>query len=439
MSRLAPLLFVCGILAAAPGGQVLKVDGKQARMAVTHLEGAMLEVGSTVLVGSADKPIAWGIVTRATQKGALVQITHRGTRPIAAGMSIVKSELPTDEEIAALNPKKKSAQGIHPQTALAKPNFMALFDLLLTYQPKNTPSLTFQNDHSLLLLKINPTTNLEFAFEVSPNPRFFELDYDLYPGLEFRVGRIWIPFDEDNAHKYYGGRPILVALLQPNASTFLPEIWTDMGVGVKVSLLSIEGTEVALHGYVVNGFGDLSSGDPNPDATVRGQSYPDFSSIQSSDNNDNKAVGGRIAISVRDLLSFGASVYRGSYPNRGTSQAFLNLFGLDGKVRLGALELRGGNIYGEVELVGSQVAGFRRGGYYGEIGLWVNQWKVALRGGQAQQDSRFLAVTDQTIGGAIVSYHPGALHFSVEYSRDFEAREGKTNTDYAAVRMSAHF
>ena len=41
-------------------------------------------------------------------------------------------------------------------------------------------------------LEIVPTPDIQFGFELSPNPRYFELDYQVLPKLQLRVGKIWI-------------------------------------------------------------------------------------------------------------------------------------------------------------------------------------------------------------------------------------------------------
>lgn len=463
MKRVIAVL-VCGGLGVAFGASVLKVDSKQSRIAISHVEGQRWEVGDTVAVEQAGQKIAWGVVSKVAAKGALANLTHRTKTKVMPGGNVSRSEPPAGEELERLSfrASKPRASGESPRSgsphagppgsiALARPSFRALFDLWLSYRPLHTPELTFENNHSLLMLAIAPDRSTEFVFEVSPNPRFFELDYDPYPGLEIRAGRIWIPFDDDITHKFYGGRPQLTRFLQPQATAFLPELWADMGVGIRASILSTGGAEVSGDLYVVNGFGERSTGDPHPLVASRAQSYPEFGSVLSQDNNDDKALGGRLSMSMRNLLDFGASVYRGKYTNRGQSQAAVTLFGVDGRLRFGAVELKGGNIYGVVDLIGATdstgkpVLFARRGGYYAEVGVWFGDHsdhsaiRVALRAGQSQNDSRFVATSDQTVVGAIVTSHLGPIVWSVEYSKDIEKRDGKTETDFAALRLSSHF
>lgn len=437
-------MWLCSLGMAS---SVLKVDVKRARVAVSHPDGSKWQVGQSVAIESDDKNIAWGIVTKVTARGAIVLIKKRTEKALLAGQRVIESELPLDTPTK--KPKRKTRdkeEGIHPRIVLSRPHFRALFDLLLSYRPKEIPSVTFENSHSFLVLQIAPSETIEFGFEVSTSPRYFELDYEAAPGVELRVGKIWVPFDDDEAHKFYGGRPNLNRFLQPTGTAFLPDVWADYGAGLRFSLLSTGGTEVSAHLYAVNGFGELSSGDPNPSLTQRAEAYPDFGSIATQDNNDDKAAGGRLSMSVRDVFDFGASVYRGKYTNRGKSQAAVTLFGVDGRLRLGSLELRGGNLFAEVELLGAKnsngdaVSSFKRGGYYAEIGLWFSpSVKFAVRGGVSQNDSRFLATSDQTIAAAILSYRAQSLLVSLEYSKDFEVRDGKTNTDYAALRLATYF
>lgn len=427
----------------AMGSTVIKVDSKNTHAAISHPEKKPWQAGDILVITRQEKKIAWGIVKKAAAKGAVIKLTKVLGR-VRVG-DLVQARPPSDDPEVKPQKAKPKDKGPHQGVILAKPHFRAIFDLMLSYQPNRTPTLTFLNNHSLLLFSITPDRETEFVFEVSANPRFFELNYDWAPWLELRVGRIWIPFDDSEVHKFYGGRPQISRFLQPGATAFLPEIWADLGVGARASLLVIGGTEVAVDAYAVNGFGERSSGDPNPSLTERGESYPEFSSTQLQDNNDNKAVGGRLSMSVSDFLDVGTSVYQGVYSNRGKTPSALRLFGVDGRIRMGSYELKGGSIYGVVDLVGAKdadglpVSFTKRGGYYAEIAYWTGDTRWALRGGQAQNDSRFLfAPSDQSIFGAIITSHLGPLLCSIEYSKDFEVREGKFY-EFAALRLASHF
>ena len=159
------------------------------------------------------------------------------------------------------------SQGHGPHGGGFPPSFKVYFDLLLTYRPGVTP-ITFDNFHTLLLADFIPRPDFQFSFEINPTPRYFELDYKPSQRLTLRAGRIWIPFDDMGPHNYFGGHINTSRLAQPNATSyFLPDIWADLGVGVKYDLY--ESSKINLTGdfYIVNGFG---AGGTDPTGQVTG-------------------------------------------------------------------------------------------------------------------------------------------------------------------------
>jgi hypothetical protein len=329
----------------------------------------------------------------------------------------------------------EQAMGPHGNVAPNQPHFQVLYDWLLTYQPGIKPPLTFDSYHQLLLLEIYPDPSLYFGFEVSQNPRYFELDYSITSRVTLRFGRIYIPFDDLSPHSYFGGRANVARLIPLNGTAFLPDIWTDLGLGVKVELFNRPYASAEFHAYVVNGFGDAGARDPMSQAT----SYPQFGSIPLTDNNKDKAMGARLHASLlRNHIGIGASFYRGRYSSQNQDPAGMIIFGLDGQLRYGGTEFRAGYAYMNVGLTQS-LGNMLRAGYYGELGQSFGKWTVRARMGQVQNDNRVVAVTDQTIVGGAIIYKPGPVQLSFEYNRDLNQVATKTNYDYAAFRVVMAF
>lgn len=314
------------------------------------------------------------------------------------------------------------------------PGFKVYFDLNLVNRPGIT-GLTFQNFHSLLLFEMLPDNKLQFSFDVNPTPRYYELAYQMTPKLQLRAGKIWIPFDDMAPHNIFGGRVNVSRLAQPNSSTgvFLPDLWTDLGVGFKLSAVDKPKFTLDFHGYVVNGFG---SGGTDP--TGSGATYPSFSdsSIASADNNRDKAIGGRVHARLFKFFGLGASYYMGRWNDDSEAESRrLSILGLDSQFRFTSTELR----LGLASMSVSQTPeNFSRGGFYGEIGQRFGpdrRWKLLLRGGTIQHDNRVIDVTDQQLVGATLIYQPGLIEYSIEHSRDLKEVSAKVNTQYTNLRM----
>lgn len=320
------------------------------------------------------------------------------------------------------------------------PIWKAYFDFWLYSRP-GINLLTFDNIHGMLLFEIVPTPQLQFNVDLGMTganaiPRFYELAYQATPRLQIRVGRILIPFDDMVPHNIFGGR-INVSKLSPPGSTdqFLPDIWSELGVALKYQLVDSMAFSMAAHAYVVNGFG---GGGINPEPSGSGGTeYPVFRSPQTTDNNVDKALGGRVQMTFARRLSIGGSVYSGQWSDAdsGTPRRVL-MYGGDGQLRLGALEIRAGWAGMTVGLTDTS---FLRGGMYGELGLkfgYAQRWKILGRGGLVQLDNRVIAVSDQTIVGGALLYRPGMVQLSGECSVDLNRSVAKSNTLFAALRVA---
>jgi hypothetical protein len=322
--------------------------------------------------------------------------------------------------------------GVHPGGV--SPLFNLLFDLWLDVRPGITP-LTFDNYHTLILLDLRPTNDLEFSAEVSPTPRYYEITYHVTPSLDVRGGRIWIPFDEMNPHEIYGGFYNIDRLREPGSQAFLPEIWTDLGIAARYRLYNGPRLKIDGHAYVVNGFGD---GGTNPVAPAI--AYPNFDTAALVDNNTDKAVGLRLHGSWNDVVGLGLSGYEGRWTSNTTVDRRLVMLGVDIQLKFPTgTALKGGYIRMGVGLPHPEVGYNRQGSYIEASQKFLHRWKLTLRTGAEKDDSRVPTVGDRTLAGLELGYTWSYFGFSLLYYKDFYTVNGKANYEMTALRAVAIF
>lgn len=322
----------------------------------------------------------------------------------------------------------------------AGPMFKFMFDFWLYNRPGVAP-LTFSNIHTLALVEITPTPDLVFGFELAPTPRFFELTYKITPRLEVRGGRIWVPFDTiglQQPHNLFGGLVNVSQFRQPGGTAFLPDIWTDLGLALKYRIMDTPRMGLDAELYVVNGF---QAGATDPAGLV-GTKYPNFENAGTVDNNTDKALGMRVTSRMFGILTVGASGYWGRYTDNADDSRTIVMIGLDAQVRLPTgLEFKGGYLFSQVGLLpAAGKESFRRGGTYLEGSQRLSQrFKVFVRGGTAQNDSRAVSVNDITMVGGGMIYTRMPLQLSLMYQRDLNTVAAKTTYDFAALRAMVIF
>jgi hypothetical protein len=339
--------------------------------------------------------------------------------------------------------------------SLAMPTFKVYFDLDLIHRPGTGNNVfTFTNFHTFLFFEIIPTPDIQFSFDMNGqgSPNYYELDYQATPRLQLRFGKIWIPFDDLSPHNIFGGRTN-VSRLRLAGDAFLPDLWAELGLGLKYQL--IESKTISMTGwvYIVNGFG---SGGTDP--RQGGTNYPSFagSAVGTLDNNRDKAIGGRIHTLLGRKWGFGFSFYSGRWNDETSSVAQrVNIVGIDSQLRLRATEFRAGLASMAVGLPGgpgepyeptptntNPGKSFTRGGYYVEAGQKLGreqQWKLLGRFGFVQTDNRVLSAGDQQLVGGTLLWKPGLIEYSFEHSRDLLKRDDKISYSYSAFRIIMAF
>lgn len=312
------------------------------------------------------------------------------------------------------------------------------FDLALTYRPGASP-FSFDNFHSVFLLDFIPSPELQFGVGFAAptfSPQYYEMTYEVAPRWHLRFGRIPIPFDLMSPHNTFGGFVNTSRVRAPNQEAFLPDIWADLGAGVR--WVAIDTPELRLEPqlYLVNGFQDGGI-DPRAESV----SYPDFETIpNAADNNDDKSIGGRVHAKFHGRWGAGLSFYTGRWSDSGEPSGRIFMLGLDAQAKLTSrFEFRTGYAFMNVGLpLSASRQSFQRGGLYGE-GIYRLHEKLqgTLRGGIQQNDSGVADVNDRAVFGFKIDwfFNPMFL-FSFQYYRDFRAEPGKNNLDFAAIRAA---
>jgi hypothetical protein len=331
------------------------------------------------------------------------------------------------------------------------PNFKFYFDFLLRSWKgagAGTSEFDFESYHQRLMVEYTPTPELMFQADLL-GLNYFETDYMLTPRLQARWGRIWIPFDDLAPHSLFGGRINTSKFFQSGNDNsregyFLPDIWADLGIGLKYTLADSLNFQSELHFYVVNGFHD---GGTSPVKTDTGP-YPDFSGTAgvAADNNNAKAMGARWHSLFGRRFGLGVSVYKDTYTKKDAEKSLgILMLGIDGQLHpTSTTEIRAGYVTMKVDLDPdlSSKSSFMRGGTYVELGQHFgaeDRWKFLVRAGSSQNDNRVVDVSDKTILGLTLLKNFGSVEAQINYYRDLHQVPLKVAYNYGEFRLVTVF
>lgn len=229
--------------------------------------------------------------------------------------------------------------------------FKLFFDLLLQYEFK-TKKFGFTSDHAYIMLEVPIVDWLNFRTDVSPSPKFYEIIFSSGNTLELRVGKILIPFGQNDFHHLIGGRV-------DKESLFLPVIWADYGLAFKHLVYEGDTIGIDYSLWVVNGFSQGTD--------IEGQPYPSKQAGSLSDNNAMKGVGIRPVLRIGTTFTLGTSWYLDAWDD--DDGQFMLIYGADVEFGYGFIPvpvLRNLRIRGEVAR--------------GEVDLPQKNWMQGIRG-----------------------------------------------------------
>src|SRR3989338_1518010 len=223
----------------------------------------------------------------------------------------------------------------------------------LTYTDEEDLSSTFDNHHfnPIILAKVTENVLMESELEYETGGtdialEYAQIDWLLNDYVTFVAGKFLVPFGVFNERLHPNwinkvpNRPLPM-------NEVIPVDWTDVGIQARGNLPLGEwfgsvpeqvSMECAL--YLVNGL-----------EGTEGVSLRSLRTGARTDDNNNKALGGRMGLKLPPWAEFGASLYRGAYTPRNASDD-LTIFGFDGAYFWSdRFELRGELIFTEQDVL----------------------------------------------------------------------------------------
>ncbi len=256
------------------------------------------------------------------------------------------------------------------------------------------------------------------------------LDYWLIPTVALRIGAFLAPFNRfDEYHDPLGN----YVVTRPQVSRELGvSAWKEVGADLHGYANIGEAASILFDLYTVNGLGEGSN--------LRG-------SRQYRDNNEDKALGGRLSLVLGDRVELGGSVYRGAWNDAGT----LDLTQAGGHLKARAA---GMEIYGEYLTATSEnpdpVSEGEMDGFFVQVSrLFRQQFRPTLRYGvldyldEGSEFGRDPAKGDKDVSELILgfTYYPTPkVAYKIEYGffeegDRVEERENDQLSLQAAVRF----
>ena len=302
--------------------------------------------------------------------------------------------------------------GQHGGAASSKfPRFKLFFDFLVEYEFE-TDKFQFTSEHSYVMLDLNATPWLSFRTDLSINPEFFEIIFNLGPSFELSLGKVLVPFGQNEWHHLIGGRV-------DNHSLFLPTVWADYGIKMKHRLIDGEHASFSYSLYAVNGFQASLDSQNNP--------FPSKNAGYLEDNNQMKGVGIRPTLYLDFLkMTIGSSWYFDAWDEE--NEGKMLFYGVDVDLGFGFipvpvlknLRLRAEAAWGEIELQnnnaysGIMEYGSRRAGYNLEVSYKIiPALTLRYREGYVNTDSRFRDWGDVRIHEPAIITRVGPVVFYV--------------------------
>ena len=260
--------------------------------------------------------------------------------------------------------------------------FKLFVDMLLDYGV-GEEKFEFRPNHVIAILQMTVLDNYLFAMHLSDDPVFFELNWTLSSRLTLKVGKLFIPFGTNEFHHIIGGRV-------DELSHFLPETWSDYGLGLSYVLIDTDWLSADYDLYMVNGF--------------QGDDRPLVSAGFTSDNNMGKGLGARLKLIFFNNFVVTGSLYHDVWDAEDRYNLLFYALGLElrpGAIPLPVLDklrLRGEWSRGEFRLPARNYQqgilrhAYARAGFYGEAQYpLMRALSVRLRAGQLNPDN---TVTD---------------------------------------------
>jgi hypothetical protein len=272
---------------------------------------------------------------------------------------------------------------------------------LLAWHTFGTKQFSFFPNHTLVIMMLNISERISLQLHIAPDPTFYELAFAVTPTFLIKVGKMLVPFGTNNFHHIIGGRV-------DQASLFLPETWSDYGVGINHLLVDTKYVSVEYDAYVVNGFG--------------GGATPVIGNGTITDNNFMKGIGARAIVGLPKGIRVIGSAYHSmwnvnndrhvlyyavgaSIPVGAINLPVLNRIGLRGEWSRGELQYEDNADNVQRGILPHASA---KAGWYGELTIRAFDFAaLRIRAGRVNPDNTVNDVTDiETLEPAIVIGSP---------------------------------
>jgi hypothetical protein len=204
--------------------------------------------------------------------------------------------------------------GEHGGGSPKMPKFKLFFDLTLEYDLE-TDRVQFSRDHAYVMLEVEATSWLTFRADIALDPEFYEGIFHLGEKFEVRLGKILVPFGQNEFHHLIGGR------VDEN-SRFLPVVWGDYGLAFKHYAYNGDVVSFDWTLWVLNGF----SGTLREDGTGEPK-IADDDANRKFDNNQWKGIGLRPKLGLGRAVTLGTSWYMDAWDQH--SDRWMLLYGVD--------------------------------------------------------------------------------------------------------------
>jgi hypothetical protein len=107
----------------------------------------------------------------------------------------------------------------------------------------------FRTYHNFVFLKVDASENLVLEAEIVDRV-YYEMKYRVGERLEFKAGRLWVPFGLTPFHHYYGG-----VQGDPFSGKLVPNVWAEQGAGLAYTLFEDRlGATLTGDTYAIRGF-----------------------------------------------------------------------------------------------------------------------------------------------------------------------------------------
>ncbi|MCC7074616.1 MAG: hypothetical protein IT383_25130 [Deltaproteobacteria bacterium] len=241
-------------------------------------------------------------------------------------------------------------------------------------------TFTIKPNHSYVFLMAQINDELSLQLHLSDDPAFYELQWEVMPGLSLKAGKLLVPFGTNDFHHLIGGRV-------DEESRLLPETWGDFGLSLSHAALDTEWLALDYTLYAVNGF--------------QGSDEPGIAAGTGIDNNYMKGLGARARlVAFSDYIVTG-SAYFDVWDSRQRYKLLYYALGAELKQGfvpipvLDRLRVRGEWARGEIELPGRALQvgligpySVARTGFYaeGNLLLWEGL-SARVRTGRVNSDN----------------------------------------------------